>query len=72
MTGKHHFDLTQLNLHPEAEALLGRYIADRVTGECKYSGRFRRVFHDKRLTKEQQARITSYAEALMDADVGAQ
>jgi hypothetical protein len=64
------FKLEGLLLYPRAEQLLGRYM-QRTIPFAHYSEQHRQVYHDRRISKAQQAAFNAYIAALRDADVGA-
>jgi hypothetical protein len=62
-------DMEAWNLYDDAKHKLGEYIAKQCNGH--YSQVFRRVYHDKKITKSAQERIKGFADALSQTKYGA-
>ncbi len=61
-------NLAQWNLYPDAEKLLGAYVASLTSG--KYLPEHRRVLHNRKISLTTQVKIAAYTQALNDTSFG--
>lgn len=55
--------------YPQAENMLGRYIAEQSNGV--YNEEHRKVFHNKKISKLKQEKIRAFSDALHRTQFGA-